>query len=71
MRRNAILGSLMICGALLTTQLPAVSSQPPGPPPRRSLEELLRLSKAAEGPGLAAPFKAERVNRRETPGVGV
>jgi len=57
MRRFTVLASLVICGTLIPALHTSVSSQAPVPPPKRGPEELLRLSKAAEGPGLAEPFK--------------
>ena len=57
MRRFTVLASLIICGTLIPALHTSVSSQTPTPPPKRGPEELLRLSKAAEGPGLAEPFK--------------
>jgi len=57
MRRLTILSLLVVCGTLGAALTPRVSSQSPAPPPRRGPAELLRLSVAAEGPGLAEPFR--------------
>jgi hypothetical protein len=62
MRRFTVLASLVICGTLIPALHTSVSSQAPTPPPKRGPEELLRLSKAAEGPGLAEPFKGITAN---------
>jgi hypothetical protein len=57
MRRLAVLSSLVLCGTFGAALAPRVSSQSQAPPPKRAPAELLRLSKAAEGPGLALPFR--------------
>jgi hypothetical protein len=57
MRRIPVLSSLFVCGTLIAAFQTPVASQSPTPPPKRGPEELLRLSKAAEGPGLAESFK--------------
>lgn len=62
MRRFTILGSILACGLGVAVLQPAARSQSPAPPPRRGPEELLRLSKAAEIPGLAEPFKGITTN---------
>ena len=62
MRRLTILGSILSCGLGVAVLQPAARSQSPAPPPRRGPEELLRLSKAAEIPGLAEPFKGITTN---------
>src|SRR5262245_31724235 len=46
---------------------PGVLSQ--APPPKRPPEELLRLSLAAEKPGLAEPFKGITANGQIEPGL--
>ena len=56
--------SIFAAGMLLQ---PEVSSQTP--PPKRPPAELLRLSIAAETPGLAEPFKGITTNGRVEPGL--
>ena len=62
MSRPRALAALLIVFAAALRLLPQVSSQPPAPPPRRPPDELLRLSLAAETPGLSQPFKGITAN---------
>ena len=63
-RLLALLFDLFVAGTQLQTRL---SSQTP--PPRRPPAELLRLSIAAERPGLAEPFKGITANGEIEPGL--
>jgi hypothetical protein len=63
-RLLALLFALFVAGTQLQTRL---SSQTP--PPRRPPAELLRLSIAAERPGLAEPFKGITANGEIEPGL--
>jgi hypothetical protein len=60
-RARALAVLLLVFAAALRLQ-PELSSQSKAPPPRRPPEELLRLSLAAEKPGLAQPFKGITAN---------
>ena len=60
----AILSAVFLAGTLLQ---PKISSQ--APPPRRPPAELLRLSVAAETPGLAEPFKGITSDGQVEPGL--
>ena len=63
-RLLALLFALFVAGTQLQTRM---SSQTP--PPRRPPAELLRLSIAAERPGLAEPFKGITANGEIEPGL--
>jgi hypothetical protein len=56
MTRLAALGSFLVLFAASLVVQSTAYSQPPKAPPRRPPAELLRLSLAAETPGLAVPF---------------
>src|SRR5262245_29011213 len=60
----ALLSTIFVAGVVLQ---PRVSSQTP--PPRRPPAELLRLSIAAETPGLAQPFKGITTDGNIEPGL--
>ena len=62
MSRLTLLASLLIALAAGVLFQSRVSSQTPKAPPRRPPAELLRLSLAAETPGLAEPFKGITTN---------
>src|SRR5688572_8267890 len=62
MRRFALLTSLLVVFVAALLVQSRVASQSPKAPPRRPPAELLRLSLAAEGPGLAEPFKGVTAN---------
>ena len=62
MRRTVVLPTLILFGVAVTLLQPTASSQSPEAAPRRTAEDLLRLSKAAEVPGLAIPFKGITTN---------
>jgi hypothetical protein len=69
MRRLTLLAALscaLVTGVLFQSR---ASSQTPKAPPRRPPEELLRLSLAAETPGLAEPFKGITTNGTIEPGL--
>ena len=63
-RLLALLVCLLIAASVFEQR---TSSQ--APPPRRPAEELLRLSIAAEKPGLAEPFKGITTNGQIEPGL--
>src|SRR5262245_2416465 len=69
MTRPRALAALIVCfvGGILFQ--PGMSSQTPAPPPKRPPAELLRLSLAAEKPGLAQPFKGITTNGTVEPGL--
>ena len=58
---------LCVAGCLAVSLQPGLSSQTP--PPRRPPAELLRLSLAAETPGLAEPFKGITTHGEPEPGL--
>jgi hypothetical protein len=62
MSRLALLASLCVAFAASMLYQTGLSSQTPKAPPRRPPAELLRLSLAAETPGLAEPFKGITTN---------
>jgi hypothetical protein len=68
-QRLTFLASIMTLGALVATLERTASSQSPTPPPRRGPAELLRMSKAAEVPGLAEPFKGITADGKIEPGL--
>src|SRR5689334_9495282 len=57
MTRPRALFALLIVFAVALRLQPQAAPQVPTPPPKRPPEELLRLSLAAETPGLAQPFR--------------
>jgi hypothetical protein len=67
-RPRALTALLIVFAAALRLQ-PYLASQSPVPPPKRPPEELLRLSLAAEKPGLAQPFKGITANGAIEPGL--
>ena len=70
MTRFAVLVGITALGALAVYFQPADASQTQKPaPPRRPPAELLRLSLAAEKPGLAEPFKGITANGQIEPGL--
>src|SRR6187397_3137040 len=69
MSRLTLLASLLIALAAGVLFQSRVSSQTPKAPPRRPPAELLRLSLAAETPGLAEPFKGITTNGQIEPGL--
>jgi uncharacterized protein DUF3500 len=69
MRRLILLASLVVVFAASILFQSRLASQTPKAPPKRSPEELLRLSLAAEGPGLAEPFKGLTANGTIEPGL--
>ena len=62
MRRTVVLPSLILFGVAVALLQPTASSQSPEAAPRRTAEDLLRLSKAAEVLGLAILFKGITTN---------
>jgi hypothetical protein len=69
MSRFTLIASLLIVFAVGLTWQSAALSQAPKAPPRRPPAELLRLSLAAETPGLAEPFKGITTNGQIEPGL--
>jgi len=69
MRRLTVLASLLVVFAASILFQSRRASQTPKAPPKRPPEELLRRSLAAEGPGLAQPFKGLTANGTIEPGV--
>ncbi len=67
MSRPRIVAALLLVFAAAIQFQPELSSQTP--PPKRPPEELLRLSLAAEKPGLAQPFKGITTNGTIEPGL--
>ena len=67
MTRSRLLG-LLVISYLACIHLQS-RAQSQTPPPRRPPEELLRLSLAAETPGLAEPFKGITANGQIEPGL--
>ena len=65
-RTRVLVATACLCGAAVWSH-PGVFSQ--APPPVRPRAELLRLSLAAETPGLAAPFKGVTTNGQIEPGL--
>jgi len=69
MSRFTLIASLLIVFAVGLTWQSAALSQAPKAPPRRPPAELLRLSLAAETPGLAEPFKGITTTGQIEPGL--
>lgn len=69
MSRLKLIASLSIVFAAGVVWQSTVQSQTPKAPPRRPPAELLRLSLAAEVPGLAEPFKGITTNGQIEPGL--
>ena len=69
MRRLTLLASLLVVFAAGLLFQARLGSQSPKAPPRRPPEELLRLSLAAERPGLEEPFKGITANGTIEPAV--
>src|SRR4030095_6505961 len=68
--RFAILNGIMTAGVSAIWMQPMFSQQAPRPaPPPRPPAELLRLSLAAEKPGLATPFKGIRAKGQIEPNL--
>ena len=71
--QNFIMTRSRLLALLIIVYLAAIRLQPAGssqaPPPKRPPEELLRLSLAAETPGLADPFKGITTNGQLEPGL--
>ena len=71
MSRTALfaVGSVAALAAVLLHQTAGLTQAPPVPPPPRTQAEMLRLSLAAEKPGLAEPFKGITANGQVESGL--